>query len=105
MNRFTIGRLFEPMTQSFNDKVKTEAFRVLRKNSWHLWIGIRHKGGHWIYPSSGTKLKFQNWKPNRPNNTGGRKQYDCGLIDTTPRGGKWWNFRCNHKSLFICEFV
>ena len=103
MNRFTIGRLFEPMTQSFNDKVKTEAFRVLGKNSRHKWIGIRRKRGHWIYPSSGTKLKFQNWKPNRPNNTGGRKNYDCGLFQTPLV--KWWHHNCNYKAFFICEFV
>ena len=81
MNRFTIGRLFEPMTQSFNDKVKTVAFRVFGKMSYSSWIGISRKGGHWIYTTSGTKLKFQDWAPNQPNTAGARKDYNCGLID------------------------
>ena len=97
MNRFTTGRLFEPMTQFFNDKVKTESLRVLGVKKSRTWIGIRRKGGRWIYTSNETKLKFQNWHT-KPKN--GR---NCVFLYNGT--GKWLDRFCREKRYFICEFV
>ena len=99
MNRFTTGRLFEPMSQSFNDEVKTESFRVLGVKKSNTWIGIRRKGGRWIYTSSETKLKFQNWHRKQP----AKKGRDCVYLYNGT--GKWIDLPCWVKKYFICEFV
>ena len=71
------GRLFEPKTQSFNEKVHAESVVVFGENyleqrgkqlAWHhsAWIGINRKGGSWVYSNSGTELEFQNWRSGKP---------------------------------------
>ena len=61
-NGFKAGRLFEPKTQSLNDKVYSESIEVFGEKKW-AWIGINAKGGSWVYTSSGIELEFQNWDP------------------------------------------
>ena len=52
----SITNFLKPRTKPVNDKVNTESLRVLEIKKGRPWIGIRRKGGHWIYESSGTKL-------------------------------------------------
>ena len=61
-NGFKAGRLFEPKTQSLNDKVYSESIEVFGEKKW-AWIGISAKRGSWVYTSSGIELEFQNWDP------------------------------------------
>ena len=96
-NGFKAGRIFEPKTQSFNDKVYAES-RRLSKNLIDYWIGIRRKkSGQFIYGNSKNYLEFQNWGRNQPINNA-RK--DCVISEN----GKWFNISCNRKHNFICEF-
>ena len=99
MNGFTTGRLFEPKTLSFNDKVYAESIDVFGGKK-HAWIGINKKRGPWVYTSSGTKLEFENWHPGRPTK---QKAYDC--VFSHNGNGKWVDYDCNSKHYFICEFV
>ena len=102
MNRFTTGRLFEPMTSSFFEEVKTESHRVFGKLRYRApWIGIRRKGGYWVYRSSETKVKFQIWKRDLPTPKKNKKR-DCVSFGFT---GKWNNSSCQAKTYFICEFA
>ena len=101
MNKFKTGRLVEPKTQSFNDKVYAES--KVSFGFWSFWMGIKAKRGAWVYTSSGSKISFENWfkfvKSKKP------KSGDCASAST---GGKWIKGRCNgnHRFVhFICEFV
>ena len=104
LNGFKTGRLFEPKTQSFNDKVYTEANIFLGRGQ-SRWIGIKVRGGSWGYTGSGTEIVFKNWHNShkrRPN----EHSHDCGYF--VARGkGKWSSYRCNNNKRvsFICEFV
>ena len=100
MNGFTTGRLFEPKTQYFNDKVYNESLVVFGGEKT-TWIGINAKGGPWGYTSSGFELKFESWYPGQPN-TGA---HDCVHIWSGHGNGKWGDTNCNNKLYFICEFV
>ena len=103
MNGFTTGRLFEPHTQYFNDKVWAEAIDVFgNENEIWAWIGINDKGGPWVYTSSGTDLKFPNWQPGQPNSNGA---HHCVHFWWGGVFGKWGDYPCNDKLFFICEFV
>ena len=99
MNKFTIGRLLEPKTKSFNDKVYAESLVVFKhfKGKEDAWIGINGKGGPWGYTSSATKLVFENWAPGEPNNGA----HDCVHLFNA----QWYNYDCNYKAFFICQFV
>ena len=55
MNGYTSGRLFEPHTLSFNDKVYAESVVVFGGNK-QSWLGVNDKGGSWVYASSGTDI-------------------------------------------------
>ena len=108
INGFRTGRLFEPKTQSINDKVYAESNRVSNKDridGIDDWIGIKYfkefgerRSDHFAYTSSKTELELQNWGRNQPSN-GARKDCVCWL------DGKWHNDHCNRKHSFICEFV
>ena len=102
MNGFKTGRLVEPKTQSFNDKVYAEARVSFGFRSF--WMGITAKGGAWVYASSGTKIGFENWykfiKSKNQKVKSGKKK--C----VSSSDGKWINHRCNNNWInFICEFV
>ena len=96
MNGFTSGRLFEPKTQSLNDKVFDESKAIIAYPSYK-WIGIIQKGGSWVYTSSGTVCADLNWLAGQPNNS----PRECGTLVH----GKWYDRDCNTKQHFICEFV
>ena len=98
MNGFATGRLFEPHTQDFNDKVNVEAIDVFGWSN-DAWIGINAKGGSWVYTSSGIELEFENWASNYPSSYSG----DC--VRFYSQKGKWINVSCNYNRYFICEFV
>ena len=105
LNGFKTGRLVEPKTRSFNDKVftATNKFFGLGKS---CWIGIRAKGESWVYTSSGTDIVFKNWR----HNTHKKKHLrDCAYSIAAYAGGKgrWAAYNCNSsfKISFICEFV
>ena len=100
LNGFKTGRLFEPKTQSLNDKVYAESIVVFGDLLRGAWIGIKRKRGHWIYTSSGTKLKFQNWLKKQPR---GNERNRC--VYSYSRTGQWVQFSCSWKTFFICEFV
>ena len=100
LNGFTAGRLFEPKTQSFNDKVYVESVAVFRGRVIP-WIGINSKQWSWFYTSSGTELEFQNWYPGQPNTD----SHDCVYWCTSCLGGTWADTHCNQQRFFICEFV
>ena len=105
MNKFTTGRLLEPKTKSFNDKVYAESLVVFKhfKRRGEAWIGINGKGGPWVYTSSKTKLVFENWQKGEPNSVHGVNGGHC--VHFWKKGGKWADFPCNAKKFFICEFV
>ena len=96
MNGFATGRLFEPHTQDFNDKVNVEAIDVFGWDN-SAWIGINDKGGTMAYTSSGTELIFQNWHQGYPK----KNANDC----VATKNKKWGNMPCRFKFEFICEFV
>jgi hypothetical protein len=109
MNKFTTGRLLEPKTKSFNDKVYAESlvFKPFSFNPFNAWIGINGKRGQWGYTSSATKLVFENWALGEPNNPPNNGAHICvhfwkmeGKV-----GGKWADYPCDAKKFFICEFV
>ena len=75
MNGFTTGRLLEPKTLSFLDKVYFESRIVLDKKNIDTWMGIvrinstSYQGNKWVYASSGDDVNFQNWRSGKPNNS------------------------------------
>ena len=95
---FTTGRLVEPKTKSFNDKVYAESIVAFGGTPASSWIGINgiSKGVPWVYTSSDTELVFENWHLGGPSTNG-----DCTLL----KNEKWFAYPCNHKIKFICEFV
>ena len=95
MNKFTTGRLVEPKTKSFNDKVNAASIVVFGGKK-HAWIGINAKAGPWIYTSNGTELVFENWDQGEPNDD----SHDCVHFW---RKGKWADYPCYAKLFFICE--
>ena len=101
MNGYTSGRLFEPKSLSFNDKVYAESI-VAFGGTPYIWFGINAKGGPWVYTESGTALEFENWYPGQPDGT-----EDCGIIiaQFNNHYGKWFDSGCHNKLSFICEFV
>ena len=118
MNGFTTGRLFEPMSKSFNDKayaVSIPAFRQFYvrtgktgylKSFANTWIGVSNVRGSWVYTSSGTELKFQNWTPGQPKLKLIKGQSSLPYcVIWILKTGKWWNQSCKIKRSFICEFV
>ena len=110
MNGFTTGRLVEPKTRLFYDKVHKKAKVIFRKkypkkrHSFEMvWIGINAKRGPWVYTSSRTKLKFENWGKGQPNNDAhGTHAHDC--VNFNVIYGQWTDFHCGSKFYFICEF-
>ena len=107
MNGFTTGRLVEPKTQSFYDKVHAKAKVIFRKsyprnNGW-FWIGINAIRGPWVYTSSQTKLVFENWAKGQP--CCKVRAHNCAsftsILETQ---GGWYDKPCNSKFHFICEF-
>ena len=91
MNGFKTGRLFEPKTQSFNDKVHAKSKVVFGKKN--TWIGINPKGGVWVYTSSGTELEFQNWRPHYP-----AHGFECVSLYYNSNG-QWIDNRCSQPKL------
>ena len=94
----------EPKTQSFNDKVYAETNIVFGQRK-PTWIGIRARGGSWVYTSSGTKIVFKNWLFR--NRTERKKHsHDC-AYSIKSKKGKWATYICksSFKFSFICEFV
>ena len=101
MNGFATGRLFEPHTKYFNDKVCAESHAVFGEQK-NAWIGINAIGEPWFYTNSGTELEFENWLPGQPNTDA----HDC--VNYVPDGypvGTWADWDCNEQKFFICEFV
>jgi len=101
INGFTTGRLIEPKTQSFYDKVTAKAKVIYRKSyprNW-IWIGINAIRGPWAYTSSQTKLVFENWNKGQPNSKALNVRKCVSFYY-----GKWYNQPCGSKFHFICEF-
>ena len=98
MNKFKTGRLVEPKTQSFNDKVYAES--KVSFGFWSFWMGIKVKGGAWVYTSSGNKIGFENWSKFIRSKI---QKFD---VVYSSADGKWNESR-NIKTVlhFICEFV
>ena len=102
-NGFKAGRLFEPKTQSLNDKVYSESIEVFGEKKW-AWIGISAKRGSWVYTSSGIELEFQNWDPqNWGLGQANNDAHDCVLMVWYTH--YWYDEHCDDKHRFICEFV
>ena len=104
------GRLVEPKTKSFNDKVYAETNIVFGQRK-PTWIGISAKGGShdpqpWVYTSSGTEIFFENWHSRRGSKIGPKL---CAfLMSRSNPVGQWSPRFCNIKRYelpFICEFV
>ena len=104
INGFTTGRLVEPKTQSFYDKVNAKAKVIFRKsyprkNGW-FWIGINAIRGPWVYTSSQTKLVFENWAKGQPK----LGAHNCASFSQISYGG-WYDRPCGRSKIhFICEF-
>ena len=98
MNGLTTGRLFEPMRKSQNDMVYGESITQFGglKN---IWIGVKRGRGKWKYTSTGvlSKFVFENWHPGQPDNGA----HDCVHLFNE----QWYNYDCNYKTFFICQFV
>ena len=101
LNGFKTGRLVEPKTQSFNDKVYAATNKFFGHGK-SCWIGIRARGRSWVYTSSGTVIVFKNWH----NAHKYKKLRDCAYSIVNGKG-KWATYICNSsfKISFICEFV
>ena len=105
LNGFKTGRLVEPKTKSFNDKVYAETNIVFGQRQ-NTWIGIRAKGGSWVYTSSGTEIVFENWSSRIGSKLG--PELCAYLISRSNPVGQWSPRFCNIKRYelpFICEFV
>ena len=93
------GRLFEPRTQSHNDKVYAESIKVFGRYLLKNWIGIAcnfsRRNHPCVYTSSSKELEFENWTRRRGIN-------NC--VAFYPNG-KWGNIPCHAQISFICEFV
>ena len=100
MNGFTAGRLFEPKTQSLNDKVYAESIVVFGGRPTP-WIGINRKQWHWFFTGSGTAIEFQNWYPGHPTPRDRPPYRNCASWYVN---GKWGDLPCDHLTNFICEF-
>ena len=128
MNGFTTGRLLEPKSKSFLDKVfyeselvfgykgLTEGLRTQRKSNKHYLkadtlMGIirinstTYQGNKWVYASSRDDLEFQNWYSGKP-----RYSFSgatCALLHVNPwkNHQSWFDTLCSQKHYFICEFV
>lgn len=64
-----------------------------------VWIGatdLLHEGTY-VYPSSGSKIRYSNWDGNEP--AGGRKE-NCAVL--VPNNGLWNDYPCKTKLHFIC---
>ena len=105
MNGFTTGRLVEPKTQSFYNKVRAKAKVIYRKSypkkSQWIWIGINGIRGPWVYTSSQTKLAFENWGKGQPKSR--VHKLNTKSCVSFFYGG-WYNQPCASKFHFICEF-
>ena len=80
----------------------------------NVWIGIKrgldlHGLDFWHYTSSGSILEFENWRPGQPDigkETGMPGSLDNGAHDCVHLfNGLWYNYDCNYKAFFICQFV
>ena len=126
------GRLYEPKTQSSNDKVYA-ASKVAFEGSKHsnngpYWIGIKKFLPHqlpqfikkyqgrnipevlWLYTSSKTELAFENWFPGRPKNDKNKidkktKLLEEGVMMDKWGNGQWFDRYTRLARFFICEFV
>mgnify|MGYP002046479932 CR=1 FL=1 len=121
-NGFKAGRLYEPKSQSFNDKVNAKLLS-------QTWIGItlvkqgprknrrqntsKYRSDEFVYTSSRTKLEFQNWnhefgEPHKSNCKGICSSWSwCVVSLNAGIGGelKWAMLNCNVPKSYICEFV
>ena len=100
INGFETGRLLEPQTPSFNDKVYDESLVVFEGRK-EAWLGMNARGGPWVYTSSGDDFGFGNWYPGQPNDDA----HDCVYWGHSTTNEKWADHNCNDKKFFICEFV
>ena len=110
MNGFTTGRLLEPKTLSFLDKVYFES-RIVFGPKMDTRMGIirinsttSYEGKKWVYASSGDEIDFQNWYSGRPRLG---PDSDCALLHPNPwkNHQSWINSPCYLGNAIICEFV
>ena len=112
MNGFTTGRLLEPKTLSFLDKVYFES-RIVFGKQLDTRMGIvrinstssSYQGNKWVYASSGGDLEFQNWYSGKPN-----QDYvgvDCALLHSNKwkNHQSWFQTPCYAPNAVICEFI
>ena len=107
MNGFTTGRLLEPKSLSFLDKVYFESKIVFGKEL-DTWMGIvkinstSYQGNKWVYASSGDDVEFHNWWSGKPRYDG-----ECALLSSNPwkNHQSWFDRGCHGKQAFICEFI
>ena len=97
MNGFRTGRLFEPVRQSQNDMVYAESIRQFG-GLQNTWIGVQLEKDFWHYTSSGATLFWENWRTGQPDNGA---HFKCVHLFN----GLWYNYDCNYKAFFICQFV
>ena len=115
MNGFTTGRLLEPKTLSFLDKVYFES-RIVFGKQLDTWMGIvrinstssSYQGNKWVYASNGGDLEFQNWYWGTPDyhkyQVG---EADCALLHSNKwkNHQSWFRTACHLANAVICEFI
>ena len=114
MNGFITGRLLEPKTILFLDKVYLEKEIVFTNIKKYLgkidtWMGIirinsttSYEGYKWVYASSGDEVEFHNWYSGKPRYGG-----ECALLHANPwkNHQSWYDQVCHSRQAFICEFI
>ena len=84
------------MRKSQNDMVYGESITQFG-GLQNTWIGVKREQDFWHYTSGRRGLFFENWHPGQPDNGA----HDCVHLFNGP----WYNYDCNYKAFFICEFV
>ena len=72
-----------------------------------LWIGVsdRKREGDWIWETSRYQAAFMFtlWRHGEPNNIGGGRPANCGIMWNEKHFGEWDDRHCGQKKRVVCE--
>ncbi|XP_035663812.1 uncharacterized protein LOC118407442 [Branchiostoma floridae] len=92
-DRFGGGRLAQPTTKEFNDRLMSVAGETSPDESF--WIGLKMYEDFWLW-SDGTpsETSYSNWAPGEPSGEG---------CVTTTSAGEWSVKSCDETAFYICQ--